>query len=273
MKRSIMPLLAASIALGAAVTQAKAAFTYDLRLTGGPTAATNGGHTVTNPSPGDYTAQIWARITGDADPTNDSAAVGYVNVVSATPTTPGILTGSGITNLVISTPTPWTGGGVSLNGSAANLSNDGIGDWGDNDQATTTNWTQFLNSSSGTGFQFGTANPGVSQASGVANTWEVLVATLTIHVNGPSAAGGETDFNVGVPAANGTFGFTAGKKKPVSYTLDGAAATAATTNLTGSSTNAGTSLQFITPGVVVPEPASLGVLALGALGLLARRRK
>jgi len=263
-----MPLLAASVVLGVAVTQAKAAFTYDLRVTGGPTAATNGGHTVSDPLSGDYTLQIWGRVTGDTDPTNDTASFGYFNVLSSTPASNLLTAGSGVSTLAVAVP-PWTGGGVSVNGNGpANLTPDGTADWGDTDQSSPGTWAEFLTSSPSVALGSTTATSKAVNA----NTWEILIASLTVHVNGTTGAAGETDFNVGVPTQTGSFGFGTGKKHTVQYVLDGVTANGTTANLTGTNTNPQTisGVQFLT---AVPEPASLGVLALGALALVARRSR
>lgn len=260
MKRNSMALLAASVAFGVAATQANASFTYDFRITGGPTASTNGGHTVLNPAPGVYNAQIFARITGDSNLTNDAYAAGFLYVNSGSVSGTNAISG-GVNSLSIAVP-PWTGGGVSVDGTQSNLSADGISDWGTNNQSSTVGWTLWQNSS---GLQAG----GSTGSQVDANTWEVLVANVTINIATVNAAGGDTTFSVGVPVSGtGSFNLNGGvgKFKPVNYTLDGAGSTAANAALT-----AGTGITFAV--AVVPEPASIGVLALGALGLVARRRR
>jgi len=265
-----MALLAASVAVGVGASRVNAAFTYDLRITGGPTAATNAGHTVTNPSAGDYSAQIWARVTGDTNQANDVMLAGYLNVFS-TQVGGGLFSGAGtgVTSLAIAVP-PWVGS-ASVSGIASDITSDNVQDWGSNDTSTDASpdgiksaWTVWQNTG---GFVPGTTIAGQSQQVN-ANTWEVLIANLTIHVANVGSTG-ETDINLGIPGTAGVFSFATGaqgvgKHKPVNYTPDGASVTAANNGLT-----AGTGIAF----VVVPEPASLGVLALGALSLVARRRR
>jgi hypothetical protein len=255
-----MALLAASVGLGMGVTQAHAGFTYDLRLasSGNPTAATNGGHTVTNPAAGVYNLELWGQITGDTTPTNDSYSSGWFNLSSSLSAAGAAFSGAGtgITNLTI--PSRFEN---SVTGAATNTTPDSVQDWGSADSLSTVGWSLWLTTTP-------LAAGGATGHAVDANTWEVLLATITVNVQNVSAAGlveKDTIFAVGLPTTGGSnaFGTTVGKQRPVIYSLDGA-----TSN---SGLSAGTAVTFAV--VPVPEPASVGVLALGALGLIARRRR
>jgi len=262
MKRSNLALLAASVVLGMGVTQAHAGFTYDLRVaaSGNPTASSNGGHTVTNPTAGVYTLELWGRISGDASPTNDSYSAGWLNL-SSSAGAGGLAfsgAGTGVTNLVI--PSRFE---ASVQGAATNTTPDNVQDWASADSTATAGWTLW---------QTTTPLPagGATGQAVDANTWEVLLATITVNVqnvSAPSGAEKDTIISVGLPSTvtPTTFGTGPGKSRPIIYSLDG------TTSNTGLS--AGTGVTFAVTAAVVPEPASLGVLALGALSLVARRRR
>ncbi|HVT82656.1 MAG TPA: PEP-CTERM sorting domain-containing protein, partial [Phycisphaerae bacterium] len=239
-----------------AALNAHGAFTYDLRAVAGPTAALNGGHFIPDPSPGNYTLQLWGQLSGDSNLSNDAMAAGWFNLYTSGSQPLFSTPGSGITS--VSIDPVWN---VSITGSSSNLSNDGLADWGSNNQTGTVGWSLWQSGSKpATGGAIGHAVN--------ANTWEMLLATITVHISGIALTGQETDINVGVPSVSGVFAYQGiGKYAPVLYDADGIIghAAAASANL-----SAGNPVVF---AITIPEPASLSLLALGALTMIARRRR
>src|SRR5437660_1245924 len=106
--------------LAAAVTAARPALaqiSYDLRYSDGSKHV--------SATPGNYTIDLWARITGtDTDHTNDKLVTSYA-VVQSGSVSGGF--GGGLSGAV--TDNPFNGSG-SRNGGVNNISADGINDWG-----------------------------------------------------------------------------------------------------------------------------------------------
>jgi len=254
MSRSVKSSVLAAVVVGVASLNANAAFNYDLRFApaGNPTAADATGHIVTNPSLGNYTLQLWGQITGDTTLNNDSWTAGWLSVASN-----GSGITGGITGFTLGSNFPVNQG--SQVGAAADISADGIGDWGSASGASTTNWILWQNTTPIVG---GTAGAESQAVAGTNNGWEVLLGTFTVSVTGKGS--GTCEFDP-IVASGTAFGTTGTKKKPLIAVNDTATINAAT---------AGLGAQFVVGGgVVTPEPASLAMLGLGSLALLARRRK
>jgi hypothetical protein len=267
-----LSILTAAIVSAIAATEARAGFTYDLRFASGTEGVSQDLHKVVNPSVGTtYTLQLWGRITGDTTLTNDVWTKGYVSVQSIAGISGNYLIGGGITNGAqnLTNFPQSTQAGV-----GNDFSGDGIADWGGSNGTASSQGTKWMywqnttaNASPGPGFLANGTVAGSSQpyAGDPTNSWEVLIATYTVTVAGLSETpGAETTFNVLSPLPTNVRQSSTGNPASLGYYQDGS-----TTNQTSASATIGLGATFVS----LPEPASLGVLALGGLALLARRRK
>lgn len=192
-------------------------FAYDLRFAPGQEGVSADLHSVdlSQPHLSSYTLQLWAQITGDTNLSNDVFTYGYVSIASTQVDGNGALTGGGITNGRVNSGIFNL---VPTNGTAANITNDGIGDWGSADSSSVNGWLFWANADSHTidgnqvaGYLDGTAVSGQSQpvASDSTNSWEVLVATFTVNVSSVETRDTEsrsTVFNVYLPAGQSVDG-------------------------------------------------------------------
>jgi len=253
-------ILAAAVLSAAAASQAQASFTYDLRFADGSHSKT-----VTSADAGTtVTVQLWAQITGDSTLTNDGFQVGYINLQSSL-TGGGAFTGGGL--LSGTTLGSHVGAsGSNLGTAAANISLDGVADWGSSATSTNAGWMVWRGGNA-PGFVDGVTD--TESHSVNANTWEVLLGTFTVTINNVNPIADQNSIThfqanfaplVKIGSPNTT-------SKGVLYYQD--QLTTPNADTTQVST---VGLDFFGP-VNVPEPASLGVLALGGLGLLARRRR
>lgn len=180
-----------------------ATFTYDLRFAPGQEGESADGHSVdlSQPHADSYTLQLWGQITGDTNLSNDLFSCGFVSVASTQVNGYGALAGGGITDGEVDTALfPL----MPSNGTAANITDDGVGDWGSSGTQNTTGWMFWANAdqhANGMGYQDGTIVPGLSEpaASDPTNTWEVLIATFTVDVStlaAPDSHYRSTEFNV-----------------------------------------------------------------------------
>src|SRR5947207_13128050 len=119
-KRSVCIALAAL----ATAARARAGLTLDLRFSDGSKVA----------SPGSPLAlEVWAQVSGsDADHTNEAFQSAYFSLVSQEVS--GDLFDGALASGIV---TPPFNGSSSQNGAAANLTNDGVGDWGSNSPLAT----------------------------------------------------------------------------------------------------------------------------------------
>jgi len=271
-KISVLALAAAA----ALATQAQgAALNLDLRFAPGQAGISADAKTATLTSAGNYQLQLWAQVT---DATH-AWSTDLVNALSfglqSSQTTPiGALSAGGVTAITVSTVTS-----TSHNDAAAtNTSNDGVADWGA--AATTpatiiTNWSQWANA---TGFAMGQTIAGASGQAG-ANVWEVLLATYTVSAAGLAPADAVHSTAINVLMMDKYAKTPSGVNNANTFTLQGAplGSSSSVTSFSvggttlGAGVTAGPGVTFTVVGI--PEPASLGMMGLGALALLARRRK
>ncbi len=247
----------ASVALGAGLVSAgvaNAGLVYDLRFT-------DGSHTRVATAGSSYSLELWVRASGTNGNNLDDGLQSTLTTLVSTQFNGGAIGTGGITSVVV-TPLFQTSSGTTplfANGTSNNITADGIVDWGGTSTA-----------SSDPGYILTRANgvqtgPSVGQAVGP-QAWEFQIASLTIAVNtlgtGPGAT---TSFNSIKPNASGGIGVTylVGRVDNVAYNVvsNNAIRTADTYNNSSGVT------------FVVPEPASLGLAGVAAVGLLGRRRR
>jgi hypothetical protein len=166
--------------------------TYDLRFA-------DGSKSTVITAPGTYTVDLWAMVHDPNPPfTDEGLSYGLVNVVSQQ-INGGAIGSGGVTSGA--TTAAFTRPAESHNGAAANISNDGIADWGTDQTLTFSGFPagtmRFISANTtDTGVKAqlaGTAVPGESDQFN-SNTWEWRVARFTITVSSVGTAGGETDF-------------------------------------------------------------------------------
>jgi hypothetical protein len=189
--------MAAGAAIAVSASSAMAAFQYQLRFTDDTTTkAATAGST--------YVVNMWAQIT---DPTHnwvsDSPSTDAFSIVSGGG---NAIASGGITKL--SLDSLWSNPPQTQVGTSANISNDGVTDWGGTGTDPTVGYSRYLskNTTNG-GFRAsppddpdnGVVSPntppvaGKSQpVAGNANAWEWKVATFTVSVT--SVGSGSTTF-------------------------------------------------------------------------------
>jgi len=267
-RKSKYAVLAGAVVAAAMASQAQAGFTYDLRFAPGTVglAATDlTNHTVNLGATGaTYTLQLWGQISGDTSQTNDGWASGYVNAIVSSQTSGGAFSAGGITSngTALGSNVQAPAGSPIVGIGGTDITSDGVTDWGNQLSSSTVkaNWLKWV----------GGANPGfipngtTTESQRVdANTWEVLLATFTVTPTGALGTGSTTftPFETASVKLSGT-----STVNSLGVYVDTAAPTVGAQTTTVSANNGATF-------AVVPEPASLGVLAVGGLALLARKRR
>lgn len=284
---SKLSILSAAVLAAIVPNQAHASFTYDLRVaaSGNPASASISAdrHTVVfDPSnglgaAGQYTLELWGRITGDASSANDVWTSGLLSMQSTASAAGNALNGGGFVSGQLSSTFP----GVRV-GTPGDFNGDGIVDWGSNNAGSSTGGTKFLywNNTTpnpvppnpGPGFIPSGNVPGLSQpVAGDANSWEVLIATFVVNAGALVAQdASEHKTTLNVLPLSATVKLTATASQPgLTFYQDGSTTAQGTT---AAAIGAGVTFDLL-PTVVVPEPASIGVLALGGLALLVRRKR
>lgn len=237
----------AALVLGAgllAPASSQAGLTYDLRFSDGSSAKTVA-------APGSLSLELWARVDGaNGNIADEAMQVSYITLQSSGNVGYAGQLSAGATSLTFS-------GSGSRNGTAADLNSDGIGDWGSN--SSNGNDTAYMLARSDVPVAGNTISADVNALD--ANTVEFRVGTWSLDITGVVGA---ASANIGItqPA------FTTGGLQPPAYAIyeaDGVSAGVTTGNTTGVYGD------FVT--ITVPEPTSVLGLSLGAMMLLARRRK
>jgi hypothetical protein len=230
-------------------------FNYDLRFAPGQEGAVDAHNVVLDAgSPSSYTLQLWGQIQGDGSFNDDQWISGLVSAESVQSATPAFTSG-GITGVTIGSHVTL---GSFVGTANSGITADGITDWGSASLASTAGYTKWGTAPAGVE---GTTD-GESEAVN-ATTWEILLATYTVGVGGVTySAGGLTSMNMLIPRklANGdnTLSYVSG--------VDGLSESGADSfNFTLSG-----NVNFTTTGA--PEPGALGLLAIGSLTIVSRRR-
>jgi len=265
--RNVVLAALAAISMSAAQV-AKASMIVDLRFDGQSGTSAKVQTLIPNH---DYTIDVWARITGGVNATNPSDegfGTLYGSMQSAQFGGGAMAGGAGVgvtSQFVVSssafkdTSPDGALGVIQIPGGADNIQDIGTG----TSVSTTTEIKVITNLGTPGSTPVLVSTPGVTAVQIDPNTVEFLLGSVTFHSGADSGAGGATAVNW-VSFQSGTV-----TKSSIQW-IDNAKIS----NLNASSLVAA---DAATPnnGVlfVVPEPASVGVLALGGLALLARRRR
>jgi hypothetical protein len=285
-RSSKLSILGAAVFSAIAASQAQAGFTYDLRFAPSSQGISADGKTVVLVDSAGvavaqttFTLQLWGQISGNTVMNDDVAQMGWVSLKSQQGSNGGALTSGGLSGSAYNSEQFPSSN--KLGAKSTTLSSDGIDDWGSTSTASTANsaWFHWYNANGGNtapapnvpGTTYGDPVAGKSQpVAGTDNAWEVLCGTFTVEVK-TRAPQGLTDLSTSFVVGDIPTGIKTGLSSTdpgILFYQDGSA----TQVKTGST---GTGATFVIQAVTteIPEPASLGVLALGGLALLARRRK
>ncbi|HEX8524298.1 MAG TPA: PEP-CTERM sorting domain-containing protein [Tepidisphaeraceae bacterium] len=251
----------AGVAVGTgmvAAGTAQAGVLYDLRFSDGTKSK--------EALAGTYNVELWARVSGpNTSLTDDGIQSSYVKILSSQNnggaiTSGGLVAGSGAVTAdfqSFSGTSP-----AHRNGAANDLNGDGIIDWGSSSTSSAdTNY--MLARAAGIVSDGGTVGQSVN-----ANTWEFKLATFQVTV-GAAGGTGTTSFDLVKPNATTGVAITYATAR-----VDGVGFNVQSTNTQGAYV-AGNGITFTAAatGGVTPEPASLGLLGVAAIGLVGRRRK
>jgi len=256
LSRTSIQKAVAGVAVGTgmvAVTNANAAVVYDLRLA-------SGAHSVNAVAGQSYTVDLWAIVSGtNGTNTDDGIQSSYAKILSTQLGSGGGIATGGITAAAVSTDFQSFSGTAPLhrNGGGADLNGDGIVDWGSNSTSSAdTNYLFARNA--------GIVNGGTTIGSAVdVNTWQFKLASFTVTAT--TLGSGTTTFNLVKPNATAVTAVTYAVAR-----VDNTAFNVSSTNQQGAYPSGGVS--FV-GGAPIPEPTTLGLAGIAAIGLIGRRRK
>jgi len=244
--RSICPAIAGAALVGLGVSSANASLTFDVVASGstGTSVISGAGKIVSGSSVGDtVTFDVFANISnGNGNSADDGLVNAFASFLSANVSGAGAIRG----DLVAVRDSNFTASGSSA-GKQVDLDADGDLDVGNTVQTSATNWFNAR------------ANTAPTPITGN----HLHIATLTLTITSANL-GGETDVNAALrnqPSST----------TPYNWEEDGVFTNGG--SVAGGVVGVGSPVVFGSGGGVTPEPASMGLLALGGITALARRRR
>jgi len=271
LSRTSIQQAVAGVALGTGIIAtagtANAGVLYDLRFAGaqpvGSGSAGDGVHSL-GAVPGTYHLELWARVSGTNATNADEGLTNIYTAIASQQQSGGAITAGGLAAGAVVTPFDATG--LARNGAANSISADGIVDWGGT--SSNLNDTNYMWSRTGTsGGETGGGTLGqANNSSGIG--WEFKVATFDLTV-GATGGTGVTAFNPVKPNAT----FTGTSIVTATYVVSKVDNT--TLNITtANQASQGTYTNSLGVSLVpVPEPTAIGLLGVGAVGLISRKRR
>jgi hypothetical protein len=207
-----------------------------------------------------YNLELWARVSGTNGNIVDEGIKDALISIASTQLNGGAVATGGITSVTIPATFQSFSGTTPQHstGTSNDITNDGIIDWGGTSTSSGDPSYIFPHAS---GF---VTSGGATGAAVDANTWEFLMASLTVTVNSLTGANGTTTFNSVKPNATGP-GLAA---TYIFARVDNAIYNVASNNATNIASTYNNS-QGVT---FIPEPTTITVLGAASIALLRRRK-